>query len=320
METLEDLCWEVEALVRQHPLRWHHPNKQLVHQIVQDAGEEPAGRIRIRRWAPAEPTSVGAIAALAVTHHDGPFAYDDGDDDAMVFYPNFADHHLFGYWDGPLLAQDELQVAEHPVLGAVRQALVASGHATHTVDPAGQPTPFTLEGVARRVSIDVSPGPDRPLGLYGNRFAAAPPEVVRSAVQPVVPPTITNLVAMSAPACGRGRYTSEQIQWILTAAYTAFCATKVCAGARPVVLHTGFWGCGAFGGDHVLMAMLQLLAASAAGIERVVFHTFAASGRAHLAEAQATLAELSRRLDDDPGSWVVAITRMGFAWGVSDGN
>ncbi len=316
-----DLDWEIVALMGRHPLRWHHPNKQLVHDLAQRSGAEPPGRIRARRWLPGAVGSVGPVGSLSVERYDGPFAYDDDEDaDVMVFYPNFADHDLFGYWDGPLLAQDELQVAEHPALAAVRLELLAEAQVTTTRDRHGRPTPFTFEGVPRRVSIDVLPGPARPLGLYGNRFAVADPSVVRDATEVLDPPTITNLVAMSAPACGRGRYTSAQIRWILTAAYTAFAATRACAGERELVVHTGFWGCGAFGGSHVLMAMLQLVAASAASVDRIVFHTFAASGAAHLVEARAHLAELSSRLDDDPSSWVVAIERMGFAWGVSDGN
>lgn len=32
----------------------------------------------------------------------------------MEWYVNFADRNLFGYYGGTLLAQDELQVLEHP--------------------------------------------------------------------------------------------------------------------------------------------------------------------------------------------------------------
>ncbi len=40
------------------------------------------------------------------------------------------------------------------------------------------------------------------------------------------------------------------------------------AGAQPLI-HTGFWGCGAFGGNRTLMVILQALAADLAGVETV---------------------------------------------------
>jgi Poly (ADP-ribose) glycohydrolase (PARG) len=39
-----------------------------------------------------------------------------------------------------------------------------------------------------------------------------------------------------------------------------------------VAVHTGYWGCGAFGGNRVLMALLQVLAAGSAGLDQLVFH------------------------------------------------
>ena len=67
------------------------------------------------------------------------------------------------------------------------------------------------------------------------------------------------------------------------------------------------------------MALLQLLAARAAGIHRVVFHTFDVAGAAPVREALRRLDELAAR-----GSLVAdALARIeaeGFRWGESDGN
>jgi hypothetical protein len=89
-----------------------------------------------------------------------------------------------------------------------------------------------------------------------------------------------------------------------------------------VVIHTGFWGCGAFGGNRTLMALLQLLAARLSGIDRLVFHT-------HYKEGTDAFDAARQILDRDllpAGSRpeVAALTRaveaVGFQWGVSDGN
>jgi hypothetical protein len=36
---------------------------------------------------------------------------------------NFADPYLFGYGEGSLLAQDELQIVEHPILASLARAI-----------------------------------------------------------------------------------------------------------------------------------------------------------------------------------------------------
>ena len=314
MTLLESNTWDTAALARAYPVAFSHPNKQIVHRIAQGT-TEPPGSVRVQRWGPRSPEVVPPPTQVPLGTVDGPFAYDDTDDpDTVVFYPNFADPELFGYWDGPLLAQDEHQVAEHPILGSIRQALVDEGRSARTLDDQGRPTPFTLEGIARQCAVDVT------TGLYGNAFSRADPATVAAATRAIDPPTVSNLVAMASLCGGRGRYTSQQIDWILTAAHTAFCGARACAADRPLVIHTGFWGCGAFGGNHTLMALIQMVAAATAGLDRLIFHTFSAGGRSHLAAARRLLGALSDRLGDDPTDWVVAITGIGLSWGVSDGN
>ena len=59
----------------------------------------------------------------------------------------------------------------------------------------------------------------------------------------------------------------------LTKAYCSFMSTETTPCRRPMATATGNWGCGAFGGDKRLKAVLQWLAASAAGRD-VVYFTF----------------------------------------------
>jgi hypothetical protein len=87
-----------------------------------------------------------------------------------------------------------------------------------------------------------------------------------------------------------------------------------------VVVHTGYWGCGAFGGNRELMVLLQVVAARMAGLERLVFHTGAPGVDVPIAKAQGLLEELA---GGDPSATVdllAAIGAHGFRWGVSDGN
>jgi hypothetical protein len=86
-----------------------------------------------------------------------------------------------------------------------------------------------------------------------------------------------------------------------------------------VAVHTGFWGCGAFGGNRVLMALLQVLAAGMAGLDALVFHTGRPGGGQPLDEALRLAREELGSVSTATAA-IEAIEAMGFSWGVSDGN
>lgn len=298
---------ELEAgeLVRAHPPVLRHPHKRMVFELC--GGAETRGSISITRWRAGD---------IAATWHDtevigvrGHYAYDV--ESAGVWHVNFADPNLFFAYGGALLAQDELQAAEHPVLGSIREVLGRDA----LTEEGGVATPVLVAGVERRCAIETAPTRERPAGLYGNRFAAAPAEVVRDAVRVLRPPTRSNLIAIAAPAGGSGAYVSEELVQILVTAYTGF-AAAVAESARlwpgmAVEVRTGFWGCGAFGGNRHVMTILQLAAARLAGVARVRFYAFDEPGMRIFDEARAVI------VGDDP---IAAVLERGYRWGVSDGN
>ena len=55
---------------------------------------------------------------------------------------------------------------------------------------------------------------------------------------------------------------------------TSLAEPSAAAAAQPLPVCTGNWGCGAFGGDLQLKALLQLIAASVAGRPSLVYFTF----------------------------------------------
>jgi hypothetical protein len=92
------------------------------------------------------------------------------------------------------------------------------------------------------------------------------------------------------------------------------------APGAPVVIHTGYWGAGVFGGNRVLMAMLQLLAASMAEVTRVVFHAIGPEADGPFEEARRiVLEELGPLGELTSADLIDRITAMGFKWGMSDG-
>ena len=310
-------------LLAEHPPVLRHPHKRLVFELACPPAAVHRGPIELSRWPAAPLPAVLALGDPEVTAVAGP--YDYAGDPAGVWHVNFADPELFFAYGSPLLAQDELQAAEHPALGAIREALVAEGEPARTEDD-GAPTPVLVAGVERRCAL--ATGPDaasgRPHGLYGNRFAAAPAAAVRAAVHVLDPPGRTNLIAIAAPV-GSGRYRARELAAILTCAATGFAAAatesaRLWPGAA-VEVRTGFWGCGAFGGNRRVMALLQVLAARIARLDRLRFHAFDDAGRADFEAATAELAELLTAQAPGEGTWALIerLEARGHAWGVGDG-
>ncbi len=314
--------WQAPALVAAHPPRFVHPNKRVAFDVACPPGAPHAGTVTVSRWpAAALPTAAAGVADTRLVEAPGFYTYDPPAPGTIAWHKNFADPVVFGFYAGGLFAQDEMQITEHPALASVRGALVAAGHG-YTAE-AG-PTPVLVAGVERRCAVDTAPGLERGSiqGLYGNRFAAADPEVVRAATLRLDPPTVSNIVAVAAPHPGSGRYSAADIRAVLVTAYSGYVAmvaeSAALAPGAAVVLHTGFWGCGAFGGDRVLMTTLQVLAARWAGVHTLVMHLGDSAGRRAVVDARAVLAALPPNADTD--TTIASLVARGFAWGVSDGN
>lgn len=272
---------------------------------------------------PLPQSTVPAIALQRAERREDVYDYSPAlrESRAVEWHVNFADPNLFVAYGSGLFAQDEMQVAEHPVLGALKEALISQGNSARTEEN-GRPTPILITGAERlcRVATDWNAGEGRPRGLYGNAFAAASAESVRRATTRIDPPTVTNLISISAPSGGFGRYQAAEVERILKTAYTGFRAAVLESGDGTVAVHTGFWGCGAFGGHRVLMALLQVIAAGMADVHCLIFHTYSASGSAAFDTAQCRLETLCGDSSMSSRDLVERITTMGLEWGVSDGN
>ncbi len=324
---------EAGELVAKYPPRLPHRNKRAVYDKACPPNTLHRGTLTVSRWPQALlPLSTRWIdAPTTVELREGTFTYaplPSASRPAMEWHLNFAHTILFVAYGGPLFAQDEMQVAEHPALGSVREWL--TGEVVEGLRPVtredGVATPMLIRGVERRcmVATDENPDEDRPIGLYGNAFGRAREEVVRRATRLLEPPTVTNILAMEAPPGATGRYTAEQIHDVMATAFTGFRAARLestlaLGGDAEVVLHTGHWGTGAYGGNRVLMAMLQVLAAKSAGLDRLVFHTYDRGGAVPCREALQRLEALATKAPT-LGEALSAIVATGFEWGVSDGN
>lgn len=308
--------WEADELVRRWPPKFAHPNKKVLYDVACPPGTRHGGTVTSSRWTGGRlPTDVPRERVTEVTGRPGFFDYarPAAGDATVHWHLNFADAHLFYAYGSSLFAQDELQTAEHPALGSLREALLADGDAgcAPLTEDAQGPTPVLVRGVERRCHVDTD-------GLYGYRFTGAPAERLREATQRLDPPTISNILAIAAPSSGRGAYKEEEIARILRTAWAGFVAAR--EEAAPVTIHTGFWGCGRFGGNRILMTALQIVAAHLAGTEHIVFHLGQNAGDAHFFEAGCGMADAL--LAEHPTTLHVigAVVDQRLMWGKGDGN
>src|SRR5262245_40255697 len=228
-DPLYRLTFDTAVLLREHPPRFEHPHKVRLFEIAFPAGSQPRGTVEVTRWgrATTEPLTLSEPIATQVQPNYYDYAAVGHSAESVEWHVNFADPRLFGAYRSRLFAQDEMQVAEHPVLASVREALVARNLPALTVDDTG-PTPVLVRNVERRIAVATDPdaAAGRPHGLYGNAFAASGIDVVERATRRIDPPTISNIIAMAAPACGTGVYSERDIDYIFATAFTSFSAAR----------------------------------------------------------------------------------------------
>ena len=346
-------------LMAEYPPKFMNPHKNWIYSQISTKNFPPKGALTLSRWQalpiPSKQDFIPPISGETKIEVDsGFFRYQTKpnefmDDQCCVWHLNFADRNLFGYYQGALFAQDEMQVMEHPILGSVRswleeKSLENSNYHPNTQDASGSPTPYLFRGVERRVKIATGKNSQegRPYGLYGNHFMRASKEAIEKAMTVLNPPTISNILAISAISPRYGFYTREQIVKLFTTVYTGFVAARVESqrtgeviedvknkveevekesekGIRTII-HTGNWGCGVFGGNPTLIALIQLLGAYFAGIDILVYHPVS-----NMSQFKGALDIFNRELKlelKEKGAMdaLIKLENYGYKWGVSDGN
>ena len=325
IDPLLRMSWDAAKLMRDHPLRFTHASKEHAFGLVLPPGTVHGATIELTRWAAMPlPATVGGVPSLVVDVQPNAYQYEPECDPATTreWHVNFADGNLFFGYGSWLFAQDEMQVLEHAALGAVREALLADGLPARTLE-GDTPTPVLVSGVERRCRISTTPDASagRPKGLYGKEFSRATDAQRASGITLIEPPTVSHIIAIAAPSHGDGQYIREQVETILVTAYTGFRAAVVESQRANLgtVIHTGFWGCGAFGGNKVMMLLLQQIAAQIAGVDRLVLHVMDEAGVWVAEVAISRERELLAGGEVGVGEAIGRVVAMGLRWGVGNG-
>ncbi|GAB2478733.1 hypothetical protein [Algoriphagus taiwanensis] len=321
---LERFTFEASKLMVEEPAQLFSKNKRIVYDLSCPPSAVYHGKIEYSRWQKMdlpEEVYLGNKSIKPILQ-EGYYDYEPIESQVPVkeWHVNFADGDLFIAYGSDLFAQDETQVAEHPVLASLKQKLNTLRSDPYTVEH-GEPTPILISGVERRCWVKTDPNIEegRPFGLYGNAFGRVSEEVIKKATVVLNPPTLTNFIAISAPYGGEGKYTLDEVQYILETAYSGFKAAVIESGNAPTVIHTGFWGCGAYGGNRVLMTWLQIVAGKLAGVNQLIFHT----GNSNQKDLKSDWAKVEKYIGKDSlptDHFFKKILDYGFEWGESDGN
>ena len=172
--------------------------------------------------------------------------------------------------------------------------------------------------------------------IYGNKFAKATHEQLKNSVQRLHQPQTVNVIAMEAPGYGRGLYTPNQVQLMITTAYTSFKAAQILAKRAyemnnlrlhpnrrrddihhlRTFVHTGWWGCGAFGNDRQMSLITQMLAARWAQIDRIIFHQVNRETEEIFRKAQHFVDSMRR--ENDVGNVIEKIIDLNLQWSKSN--
>ena len=268
---------DIQNLIKNYPPEYSCKNKKIKYEEALKIHKNQTGSIDVSRWKYADDKQELVKNPVKVTFCKDYFSYVDVDrSDTRVYYLNYADPNLFGYYDSDLFAQDEIQTLEHPLLGSVMEYIDKNETAElkSLTEEKGEPTPFIVEGAPYWLRVVTNPRlpTGEVLNLYGRNFWVAPREILDIAVNPVVDERKNNIIAMAAPALGEGEYERRDIEQILKTVIVSFSAAVSLSGGKKCVIHTGNWGAGAFGNNRELIYLAQLVGASVAGGVELIFH------------------------------------------------
>lgn len=246
-------------------------NKLFVYeQLVQ--GQSIGNEITLTKFSIDDPEALESLSLFNsecphVERVDGPFRYDPSTSDTVHWTANFADAYLFGYCEGPLLAQDELQVLEHPALAHIKNALPTDQRILKLYEAA------LVQNVPRLGSLNTSKPLDNGYSLYGNYFTKASHSEILSRLIRFSIPTKNHIFAIAAPriplSLSDQPYEREDLEKLLFTSYNAFQGIKKRCPGQKVVIHSGNWGAGAFGNDPKTVHLIQLASARWAGIDEI---------------------------------------------------
>ncbi len=252
------------------------PNKQYIYDRL-IAGQKLTKPVQITKYELQNGHALDVLSLFEKPKKDvqvrsGLFAFDRSTKKTMHWTPDFADPILFGFSHGPLYAQEEVLVSEHPSLSHLRTALEKEP-ALRTLD--GDQVAL-LPGVERFGMMDTVRKLSNGKTIYGNQLAQASKWDIDACLKRFNAPRESNIFALAAPHIGshlaNKPYEHRHLKQLFHRAFLAFKAIQdVYGSSKEIVIHTGNWGAGAFGNGPKTVALIQLAAARLAGVRLIYY-------------------------------------------------
>lgn len=302
-----------------------HPNKLSVFQKILKA-QPMTGELEYLKFGTPQDEDILEMStklmktACTTTSHEQGYDYQEvggwWNPKHFTCHVNFGDNNLFGFWNSPLAAQDELMVMNFPTLGLLADHLKG----WFSSSPSTKGTPWLIKGAKHYASVKEG-------ALYGDKLSSKSPEEAADCVSQKYFPSSKNILVLTAlHVSPDSPYSFSEILTHFKVAYAGFKGAKQEADAsnQPLAICTGNWGTGAFGNDPVKMAVVQILAARFAGVDTLKYFTFDAKGQEAFEKAQRFVAALDalhkqEAITPTLGSLLHMVHQAEFRHGVSNG-
>lgn len=255
---------KIQELIKNFPPKFDNSVKEAYNKKALYYHRHQNGLIKISQWefvfGRKEPLKFEKIP-IEIESSSENYTYKDEEDLTLneppcTFWVIFSNPHLFSDCEGDYFSQGDTMALAHPLLlscFSYLKSIYGEDFISATKEEE-KPTPFVFQDVPFWVRVS------------GEKLSDDFEVLIREEK--------SNIISM-CPSSGRGRYTKEQIEYLLKTVLCAFGGGAKSASALKktnLILHTGNWGCGSYGNNEELIYFVQIFGAMATGFSKIIFH------------------------------------------------
>ncbi|KAL4472897.1 hypothetical protein ABPG72_020631 [Tetrahymena utriculariae] len=285
-----------EKLNQIHPLK-----QQIYHEAISKLSDQDRDQIMV--YIKCNQNTVitqNLYHEMRTQLFEGPYNYQSDfnsqKSNKKIWYVNFSDKNLFGYYHTALFAQDEVQCCQFPILPYIKQYIQSNSkqeEGYYPVTRVGMNSyPILILNCQCVCNINLQKTTQAyPNGIYGNNFSSLKSEDVNlffTFPNKQDAKVNINLICMSALSVYdqnglTRRYTADEIVYTFETVYRAFYSAVQESKSNDqnvkVVINTGNWGSGAFGNNLAFTVLVQLVAAHLAKVNCLNYYPFDENGK-----------------------------------------
>lgn len=249
---------KIQKLIKDFPPHFQYDKKENYAKQALYFHRNQNGLIEISRWKFDDERKMPVALEkfpVQIESVNNFYEYEENanDENEINFYVNFSDSELFFECDSYLNSQNANMVFFHPLLLSCKKYMTSlnKDELKPFAFENGNPTPVIFQNVPYWIFLDEE----------------------NKKIVPLQKEIKSNIISMKAIAV-KEKYTEEEISLLLRTALVAFSGAEKVSHAKmkDIAIHTGNWGCNNLGNNKELIYLLQIIAASATGIKKIIFH------------------------------------------------